>query len=60
MKEHWTPSTIGALVILIGGVALRCFGINTEIWSLTTIAAGFLFGEQYQIIKTTKSRQNKK
>lgn len=57
MKEHWTPSTIGALAVLLGGIALRCLGINSEIWALTTVAAGFLFGEQYQIIKSKNQRR---
>lgn len=48
MRIKWTPSTIGALAVIIGGITLRCIGINAEMWSLTMIASGFLFGEQFE------------
>ena len=50
----WTPSTIGALIVIIGGIVLKCLGINSEVWSLTLIGAGFLFGEQYDIRKVER------
>lgn len=51
---RWTPSTIGALVVIIGGLALKFCGINSEVWSLVLVASGFLFGEQYEITKIKK------
>ncbi len=35
---------IGAVVVIVGGMTLRLFGINAEVWSLVLLAAGFLFG----------------
>jgi len=47
----WTPDAVGALIVIIGGLALRVFGIDADVWSLVGIAAGFLFGSQYQARK---------
>jgi hypothetical protein len=43
-----------ALVIIVGGMVLRCIGIDTEIWALVLLAAGFLFGTGYQARKKAK------
>lgn len=50
----WTPDTIGALIVIAGGLALRFCGIDSEVWALVLIAAGFLFGAQYQTRKLAK------
>ena len=50
----WTPDTVGALIIICGGLALRFTGIDSEIWSLVLVAAGFLFGGQYHIRRLGK------
>ena len=47
----WTPDAIGALIIIAGGLALRFFGIDSEVWSVVLIAVGWLFGGQYQARK---------
>lgn len=59
MKIRWTPSTIGALIVIAGGMVLRVLGIDAEMWSLVMIAAGFLFGEQYDIRKVERKVQLK-
>lgn len=59
MKVKWTPSTIGALVIITGGIVLRVLDIDAEMWSLVILAAGFLFGEQYDIRKVERKVQMK-
>jgi len=51
---RWTPSTIGALIVIIGGITLKCLEINSEVWALVLIASGFLFGEQYDIRKVER------
>ena len=47
----WTPDAIGALIIIVGGLALRFAGIDSEVWSVVLIAVGWLFGGQYQVRK---------
>jgi len=50
----WTPDAIGAIICIVGGLALRFTGIDSEVWALVLIAAGFLFGGQYQERKIRK------
>lgn len=50
----WTPDSVGALIVIAGGLALRFCGINSEVWALVLIAAGFLFGAQYKERKLSK------
>jgi hypothetical protein len=50
----WTPDTIGALIIIVGGLSLRFAGIDSEVWSVVLIAVGWLFGGQYQARKLSK------
>ena len=50
----WTPDAIGAIIIIAGGLGLRFAGINQEVWSLVLVAAGFLFGGQYQLRRISK------
>ena len=50
----WTPDAIGALIIIVGGLALRFLGIDSEVWSVVLIAVGWLFGGQYQARKVSK------
>jgi hypothetical protein len=35
---------VGALIVIVGGLGLRYYGIDAEVWSLVLIATGFLFG----------------
>ena len=44
----WTPDLIIALVLVVGCLVLLCFGINSEVKSILTMAAGWAFGSQYQ------------
>lgn len=37
-----------ALVVIIGGMTLRYFGINAEVWAIVILATGFVFGSGYQ------------
>lgn len=50
----WTPDTIAAIIIITGGLVIRCLGIDGEVWALVLMAAGFLFGAQYQSRKISK------
>lgn len=38
-----------ALVVIVGGLALRFSGIDAEVWSLVIVAAGWAFGSGYQV-----------
>jgi hypothetical protein len=43
----WTPDKITALILLMGCLALRFTGIDGEVMSILTMAAGWLFGTSY-------------
>ena len=44
----WTPDLIIALVLLAGCMALIFTGIDGEVKSILTLAAGWSFGSQFQ------------
>lgn len=43
----WTPDKITALVLIAGCLALLFTGIDGEVKSILTIAAGYFFGVSY-------------
>jgi len=47
----WTPDFIIALVLVAGCLALIFTGIDGEVKSILTVAAGWAFGSQYQARK---------
>jgi len=44
----WTPDLIIALVLIVGCMALIFTGIDGEVKSILTLAAGWAFGSQFQ------------
>lgn len=50
----WTPDLIIALVLVVGCFALIYTGIDGEVKSILTLAAGWAFGSQFQVRKITK------
>ena len=44
----WTPDLIIALVLIVGCLGLVFTGIDGEVKSILTLAAGWTFGSQYQ------------
>ena len=50
----WTPDTITAIVLVVGCLILIGLGIDSEVKSILTVAAGWIFGSQYQVRKTAK------
>jgi len=50
----WTPDLIIALVLIVGCLALVFTGVDGEVKSILTIAAGWVFGSQYQARKIGK------
>jgi len=50
----WTPDTIIALILVVGCILLIAFRIDSEVKSILTVAAGWLFGSQYQMRKLDK------
>ena len=50
----WTPDLIIALILVMGCLALIFVGIDGEVKSILTIAAGWCFGSQYQARKARK------
>jgi len=50
----WTPDVIIALVIVVGCFVLIATGIDGEVKSILTVAAGWAFGAEYQARKLTK------
>lgn len=47
----WTPDLIIAIILIVGCFALIFSGIDGEVKSILTMAAGWVFGSQYQVRK---------
>lgn len=45
----WTPDTLASMVLIVGCLALLFFHIDGEVKSILAMAAGWLFGGQYQV-----------
>ena len=45
--KAWTPDKITAMVLVIGCMGLIFSGIDGEVKSILTLAAGWLFGGAY-------------
>ena len=43
----WTPDLIIAMVLIVGCLALVFTGIDGEVKSILTLAAGWTFGSQF-------------
>lgn len=43
----WTPDKITALILIVGCLALIFTGMDSEVKSILTVAAGWLFGATY-------------
>jgi len=50
----WTPDTVIAIIIVVGCLILIGLGIDSEVKSILTVAAGWIFGSQYQVRKLSK------
>ena len=50
----WTPDLIMAMVIIVGCLFLIATGIDSEVKSILTVAAGWAFGSQYQVRRMSK------
>ena len=50
----WTPDFIIALILVVGSLALIFTGIDGEVKSILTLAAGWAFGSQYQARRLQK------
>jgi len=44
VKMKWTPDKVTALILLLGCLGLLFTGIDGEVKSILTLAAGWLFG----------------
>ena len=59
---EWTPDLIIALVLIVGAFLLIFLGIDGEVKSILTLAAGWAFGSLWQLrhqpkaSKTTRKR----
>ncbi len=50
----WTPDMVIALVLITGCFALIATGIDGEVKSILTLAAGWAFGSQFQARRASK------
>lgn len=50
----WTPDLIIALILVVGCLGLIASGIDSEVKSILTLAAGWAFGSQFQARRTIK------
>ena len=48
---NWTPDKVTALILIVGCLVLIFTGRNSEVKSILTIAAGWLFGTGYLEMK---------
>lgn len=53
----WTPDLIIAIVIVVGCLVLIGLKIDSEVKSILTVAAGWIFGSQYQVRKIKKGEE---
>ena len=47
----WTPDKITALILICGCLGLLFTGIDGEVKSILTVAAGWLFGSSYMEVR---------
>lgn len=47
----WTPDKVTALILIVGCLVLIFTGRDSEVKSILTVAAGWLFGTGYAEIK---------
>lgn len=47
----WTPDKVTAIILVVGCLVLIFTGRNSEVKSILTISAGWLFGTGYAEIK---------
>jgi len=50
----WTPDKVTALILVVGCIALIAAGIDSEVKSILTISAGYLFGTGYTEMKAKR------
>lgn len=48
----WTPDKIAAIILIVGCLTLVFTGRDSEVKSILTMAAAWLFGASYAEIKT--------
>jgi len=57
MKAAWTPDFTIAAILVVGCIGLIAAGIDSEVKSILTIAAGWCFGSQYQARRKAKEEK---
>ena len=50
----WTPDLIIALILIVGCLGLVFTGIDGEVKSILTLAAGWTFGSQFVEVKRNR------
>lgn len=50
----WTPDTLIAFILVVGCLILVALRIDSEVKSILTVAAGWIFGSQYMERKLHK------
>jgi hypothetical protein len=50
----WTPDLVIALILVLACIYMICSGIDGEVKSILTLAAGWAFGSQYQARRQSK------
>ncbi len=52
----WTPDIVIPGIVIVGCILLIALGIDSEVKSILTIAAGWAFGSQFQTNRLTSSK----
>lgn len=50
----WTPDLIIAVILIVGCLGLVYTGIDGEVKSILTLAAGWVFGSQFIALRGTR------
>jgi len=50
----WTPDKLCAIILIVGCLLLVAFHIDSEVKSILTISAGYLFGTGFSEIRAKK------
>lgn len=53
----WSPDLLIAGALVIGSMVLLCLGIDGEVKSILTIAAGWAFGRGYRDVRLQRRRR---
>ena len=55
----WTPDLVIAVILIVGAMILLVLGIDGEVKSILTMAAGWTFGRTYKQVRNNHNGGSK-